>query len=49
MADTTLSGKNVLMVVPFTQFRREIPEPRKILKPSALPLPWRPAAADVMD
>ena len=33
MADTTLTGKNVLMVVPFTQFRdEEFIEPRKILE-----------------
>ena len=33
MADATLSGKNVLMVVPFTQFRdEEYLEPRKILE-----------------
>ena len=33
MADSTLSGKNVLMVVPFTQFRdEEYLEPRKILE-----------------
>ena len=33
MADTTLAGKNVLMVVPHTQFRdEEFLEPRKILE-----------------
>jgi|SRR5882724_10850267 len=33
MTDTTLAGKNVLMVVPFTQFRdEEFLEPRKILE-----------------
>ena len=33
MADTTLTGKNVLMVVPYTQFRdEEYLEPRKILE-----------------
>ena len=33
MADTTLAGKNVLMVVPYTQFRdEEYLEPRKILE-----------------